>query len=283
MTIIHDWTPEKAKAFGKENLIFKHGLHERPMFDDEGLARLLDRYPRELLGVFTMGEDPKAWTTWRKGSAGNLSGDQLLEAAKAGRIWLNLRHTNDHVPEYAALCDEIFAEKEGKVPGLKTFKRDLGMLISSANAQVFYHLDVPLVSLTLTEAEQVIGVLLTGIYTFRMIFTVFGGEKSEHVEHQRLRFFKRGFDIFLHQPATRDTTGCSRPRQAGRLAHRVAGALGDGVAVRPRIGALGRRTHRFLHSSRAGGVSNIKDRRNEGCEPPQGEGSGPLACGGQHR
>ena len=32
-------------------------------------------------------------------------------------------------------------------PGLKTFKRDLGVLISSANAQVFYHLDVPLVSL----------------------------------------------------------------------------------------------------------------------------------------
>ncbi len=51
------------------------------------------------------------------------------------------------MPEYAALCDEIFAEKEARVPGLKTFKRDLGMLITSANAQVFYHLDVPLVSL----------------------------------------------------------------------------------------------------------------------------------------
>jgi hypothetical protein len=78
-----------------------------------------------------MGEDPKAWTTWRKGSAGNLTGDQLLDAAKTGRIWLNLRQTNDHVPEYAALSDEIFAEKEAHVPGLKTFKRDLGMLISS--------------------------------------------------------------------------------------------------------------------------------------------------------
>jgi hypothetical protein len=147
MTIITDWTAEKAKAFGKQNLAFKHALHERPMFDDEGLARLLDQYPRDQLGVFTMGEDPKAWTTWRKGAAGNLSGDQLLDAAKSGRIWLNLRHTNDHVPEYAALGDEIFAEKEAMVPGLRTFKRDLGMLISSANAQVFYHLDVPMVSL----------------------------------------------------------------------------------------------------------------------------------------
>jgi hypothetical protein len=154
MSVITDWTADKAKAFGRENLTFKHALHERPMFDDEGLARLLDLYPRDKLGVFTMGEDPKAWTTWRKGSAGNLTGDQLLEAAKTGRIWLNLRQTNDHVPEYAALSDEIFADKQAHVPGLKTFKRDVGMLISSANAQVFYHLDVPLVSLWQIRGEK---------------------------------------------------------------------------------------------------------------------------------
>lgn len=147
MTVITDWTPEKGRAFTKANLAFQHGLHERPMFDDAGLEQLLDRYPREKLGVFTMGEDPAAWTTWRKGAAGNLTGGQLLEAAMAGRIWLNLRETNKHLPEYAALGDEIFAEKEAMSPGLRTFKRDLGMLISSADAQVFYHLDVPLVSL----------------------------------------------------------------------------------------------------------------------------------------
>ena len=70
MSIIADWTPDKAKAFTRDNLVFQHGLHERPMFDDAGLEQLLDRYPREKLGVFTMGEDPVAWTTWRKGSAG---------------------------------------------------------------------------------------------------------------------------------------------------------------------------------------------------------------------
>jgi len=116
------------------------------MFDDQGLASLLDRYPREHLGVFTMGEDPVDWKSWRAGTAGNLSGDQLLDAAKAGRIWLNLRHTNDFLPDYAELEREIFAEKQAQT-GVRTFKRDLGMLISSANAQVFYHLDVPLVSL----------------------------------------------------------------------------------------------------------------------------------------
>lgn len=147
MSVITDWTDEKGRDFTRANLTFAHGLHERPMFSDEGLIEVLDRYPRDKLGVFTMGEDPVAWETWRKGAAGDLSGEQLFEAAMAGRIWLNLRATNEHLPNYAALCDEIFADKAAHAPGVKTFKRDLGLLISSANAQVFYHLDVALVSL----------------------------------------------------------------------------------------------------------------------------------------
>lgn len=145
--IIQDWTVEKATAFGRQTLQFAHDLHQRPMFSDDGLAQALEAYPRAKLGVFTMGEDPRAWTTWRKGSADGLSGAQLLDSAKAGRIWLNLREANLHLKPYTDLADEVFAEKEANAPGLRTFKRDLGVLISSANAQVFYHLDVPLVSL----------------------------------------------------------------------------------------------------------------------------------------
>ncbi len=145
--IIQDWTDEKAAAFGKQTLNFTHDLHQRSMFTDDGLAEALDAYPRSKLGVFTMGEDPRAWTTWRKGSGDGLSGAELLEAARTGRIWLNLREANLYLKPYADLADEVFAEKEAMAPGLRTFKRDLGVLISSANAQVFYHLDVPLVSL----------------------------------------------------------------------------------------------------------------------------------------
>lgn len=147
MTIISDWTPDKARGFGREVLTFDHDLHRRPMFDDDGLAELLDRYPREKLGVFTMGENPRDWGTWRRGTAGGLAGRTLLEMAREGRIWLNLRAANAYLPDYAALADEVFAEKQAKVPGLRTMKRDVGVLISSPNAQVFYHLDVPMVSL----------------------------------------------------------------------------------------------------------------------------------------
>lgn len=146
MSIITDWTPQKASRLTRDNLTFTHALHEREMFSDAGLISLLDRYPRDKLGVFTMGEDPIDWQSWRRGSPGDLSGAELLAQAQSGRIWLNLRHTNDYLADYAALEREIFDEKREQA-GMRSFKRDLGVLISSANAQVFYHLDVPLVSL----------------------------------------------------------------------------------------------------------------------------------------
>ena len=141
-----DWTPDKVARFGRDILSFRHALHERPMFSDEGLASIIDRYPREKLGIFTMGEDRTDWTSWRRGSAGTLSGVQLLERVQAGRLWLNLRDTNLHLAEFASLCDEMVADKE-RALGKRLVKRDLGLLISSPDARVHYHLDVPLSSL----------------------------------------------------------------------------------------------------------------------------------------
>lgn len=145
-TVICDWDADKAAKFGREIVQFRHSLHERPMFSDEALADILDRYPRQRLGVFTMGHDLVDWTSWRRGDAGKMTGEQLMEAVRAGRIWLNLRETDRRLPEFAALCDEISAEKERHI-GAPLLKRDLGLLISSPGAMVFYHLDVPLSSL----------------------------------------------------------------------------------------------------------------------------------------
>src|SRR4051812_9474036 len=112
MSLITTWDNDSAAGFGKAEVSVRHGLHQRAMFDDASLAALLDRYPRDQLGVFTMGEDPVDWRTWRRGEAGALSGAELLAEVRAGRLWLNLRRTNDAAPEYAALSDEIFGEIE---------------------------------------------------------------------------------------------------------------------------------------------------------------------------
>jgi hypothetical protein len=153
MTVLTDWTPESRAAFGQRGLAFQHTLAERPMFSDEGLASVLDRYPRDRLGVFTMGSDLTDTSSWRRGSAGKLSGDQLLAAVQSGRIWLNLRDTDKHLPDYAALQREIVAEKE-RVLRTTILKPDLGLLISSPEVEVFYHLDVPLSSLWQLRGEK---------------------------------------------------------------------------------------------------------------------------------
>jgi hypothetical protein len=153
MTLISSWTPENRAAFGQRGLAFQHTLAERPMFSDEGLASVLDRYPRDRLGVFTMGSDLTDTSTWRRGSAGKLNGDQLLAAVQSGRIWLNLRDTDKHLPDYADLLREIIADKESAL-GVSILKPDLGLLISSPEVEVFYHLDVPLSSLWQLRGEK---------------------------------------------------------------------------------------------------------------------------------
>jgi hypothetical protein len=153
MTVIRNWTPQNKAAFGQRGIAFQHALAERPMFSDEGLASVLDRYPRDRLGVFTMGNDLTDTSTWRRGSAGKLNGDQLLTAVQSGRIWLNLRDTDKHLPDYADLLREIIADKE-RALGVPVLKPDLGLLISSPEVEVFYHLDVPLSSLWQIRGEK---------------------------------------------------------------------------------------------------------------------------------
>jgi len=100
-----------------------------------------------------MGHDPVAWRTWRRGVAADLSGAELLQAVSQGRIWLNLRAVNAHDDAYRALSDEIFADIQAAT-GQRTFRRDVGLLISSPEVQVFYHLDVPLVMLWQIRGEK---------------------------------------------------------------------------------------------------------------------------------
>ncbi|HEX4096706.1 MAG TPA: hypothetical protein VHX64_08255, partial [Caulobacteraceae bacterium] len=151
--MIADWTQDAVAGFETRILRLRHTLHQRPMFSDEGLARILDRYPREALGAFTMGEDLEDWGSWRRGGVTGLSGEALLRAVHEGRLWLNLRHANLHLPEFADLCAEISAEKERRL-NTPVLNRDLGLLISSPGARVFFHLDVPLSSLWQVRGEK---------------------------------------------------------------------------------------------------------------------------------
>jgi len=132
------------KRFGNLATCHAHTLASDPLFTDDGLAELLDRYPREAIGVYTMGETPDSW---RRGRIGDISGAELVETVKAGKLWLNLRGASGQDEYAAALNQRIFSELKRALPGFLPFRTDLALLISSPRARVSYHLDVPRVML----------------------------------------------------------------------------------------------------------------------------------------
>ena len=185
-SLLENWTPEQADRMNRAIFVAQHRLHELEMFSDNALSELLDRHPRRDLGVNTMGHDPALRSEWREGSPGTLTGEQLLEASRRGRVWLNVRRVLDHHPEYAQLVRDLYADLEAAVPGLATYNHSANLLISSPGAQVYYHLDCPVNMLWHLRGRKRVWAypLETGIVSDATIEGVLAGEKSEELDFQ---------------------------------------------------------------------------------------------------
>jgi len=142
MKILSDWKPENARLFSQVTLSLKHELHNTGLFTHEALADLIERYPDDMYNLCTMRSDPKN-PEWRDGRIDNVAGKDVIKAIENGRIWLNLRKVHEVDDRYGRLLRDIYSEFESLVPGLKTFRHNFGILISSPNASVPYHSDVP--------------------------------------------------------------------------------------------------------------------------------------------
>ncbi|MGB3865645.1 MAG: cupin-like domain-containing protein, partial [Xanthobacteraceae bacterium] len=80
---------------------------------------------------------------WREGEIGNLSGRQVIDAIGKGGLWLNLRNVSGVDSDYKTMLDAMFEEIAARVPGFEAPVHQSGILISSPNAQVYYHADLP--------------------------------------------------------------------------------------------------------------------------------------------
>lgn len=142
-TILADWKPHHTSLFGEHILHLKHRPAESELFSDAALARLIEKTPREHCYVNTMDKRSHNPRSRREGAIDGLSGAEALEAVRSGNIWINIHKLGETDPAYARLLDGIFAEFESRVPGLKTYRRSMTLLISSPKVQVYYHCDVP--------------------------------------------------------------------------------------------------------------------------------------------
>lgn len=136
------WDDTHSVLWGQQPIRLAHDLHRSPLFATDKLAELIEHYPREHYSLVQTGAK-ESRRLWREGEIGNLSGRQVMDAIARGGLWLNLRNVTTVDPAYRAMLDGMFAEIIGHVPDFQMPNHSAGILISSPDAQVYYHADLP--------------------------------------------------------------------------------------------------------------------------------------------
>jgi len=142
MDIIEGWTDRHKADYGHEIQTVTHTLAQSGLFTDAALAALIDRHPDEKIDVCTMSSEPGFPDRHCTVDFRGVPGEALIEAAKAGQIWINLREAMTYDPVYKTLMDATYKDLE-RCTGQDRFRRNCrgGILISSPSAKVPYHSD----------------------------------------------------------------------------------------------------------------------------------------------
>ena len=138
--MLKNWTDEHTESFGKKSFTVEHSLKETGLFTDEALADLLDKHPRSHLDVCTMADHDLWQAKFRTGDVRNVDGKTLIEAARAGSIWMNLRQAMNMHPEYKIVLDKMYSQL-AQLSGAKHLKPRGGILITCPTAETPYHFD----------------------------------------------------------------------------------------------------------------------------------------------
>ena len=141
--IIANFEDRHRALWGRHTVRLQHTLAERELFSDAGISELIDSLPSERLAINTMAPDGHRLESWGYCDRAGQKGEDLLALVKSGRLWINMTKLDTVDRRFAQLLERMFDEFRGYMPDFATFKHSIGMLVSSPNAQVFYHADVP--------------------------------------------------------------------------------------------------------------------------------------------
>jgi Cupin-like domain len=140
--IFGKWDETHSQLWSHQPIRLEHEMHKSPAFSMDELAKLIENYPREHYSLVKTGARGSS-RVWREGDIGDLSGRQVVEAISRGGLWLNLRNVTSVDRRYRELVDQMFAEVAAHVSGFDAPTHQAGILISSPDAQVYYHADLP--------------------------------------------------------------------------------------------------------------------------------------------
>jgi hypothetical protein len=125
----------------REAAVHGHSLNARGFAEDAWLATLLDRCPADLFDINLYDYDAEGQASLRTGARGRLSGSELLEAIKAGRLWVNIRDAANAAPDLWEAAMAEFARIQKAYPGMKAVTKAGQLILSSPKARVPYHFD----------------------------------------------------------------------------------------------------------------------------------------------
>ena len=140
--MLPNWSDRHSEGFREKTITFNHSLLESGLFTDAALIELMQKHPINQMDVCSMSDDsgPEFVNQFITGDFRGVDPKTLLDAAKAGRIFMNLRNAMNIHPEYKMLLDQMFGELSKKT-GFDNFKPKGSILISSPISQTPYHFD----------------------------------------------------------------------------------------------------------------------------------------------
>lgn len=141
--LIPNWTPQLREDFMSRPIVFDHGLLDTGLFTEEAIAQRLETHPDELTDVNINDIYEDGTCRIRTGTRGGLTGQELLDQVKGGRLWFNLRQAFVRDGKSNSLAERFFRELEAHNPGLSITNVYANLLISGPQARVPYHADTP--------------------------------------------------------------------------------------------------------------------------------------------
>lgn len=140
--VFTNWDATHSALWGHQPIRLSHELHKSPLFSREALAALIRRYPRQHYSLIQTG--PRGGKrVWREGDIGSFNGEQVMRAIAGGGLWLMMRDVGTIDARYCAVVEGVLAEVAAKVPGFSMRTHQESLLVSSPDARVPYHADLP--------------------------------------------------------------------------------------------------------------------------------------------
>ncbi|WP_417770399.1 cupin-like domain-containing protein [Stappia sp.] len=132
-----------SEIWDKEIVPVTHDLGNNPLFSDDALADLVRHNPDAVREIATMDVSTEDSAHWRDSGLSAADPQSLFSAVRSGALWVNIGHVGGRDIRYQRLVDAIMDSIDDAVPGQASFNRQIGILISSPRARVYYHADVP--------------------------------------------------------------------------------------------------------------------------------------------